>query len=928
MRALGCCLPLLLISCADGTSTLALTVGSLKDLSGVETLELEFTDVARGTRSQPVSVSLGGVNIPPARELSFSFPPSVRGTVHIDARARNAGGELANGGVDAVITPSQASAVTLTLGVQASGPPPDPALSTVTVDRASGVVANGADASKVTVTLRDAEGKPIPGGTVVLMATGMGGSFSTPAATDDAGVTTSSFSSTVAETKTITAIGNGVPLTQMPAVTFIAGAVARLQFITQPKNGVTLSPLGLIRVGVTDAQGNPVMTAGNEITVALGSNPSGSNLMGVPTATASMGQAGFPLLGLDKAGMGYTLVASATGLTSATSMPFNVRPVAFNAVSTGLFGGQVTSIAVGKAPVGGPASVWATTNAGTFKSTNNGATWSPAGFGLGSPGGTVYADPKTAGTAYIVSTNPSGGSFSGAFYFAKKTTNDGGGWLDIGMQGMGSGSAMAIDPMNPQIIYVAANGVYKSTNGGATWTKTSFPLEANAIAVDPVTPSNVYATAYDRSTFMPKGVYKSSDSGTMWAEVNTGLTSLDTDFLVASPNALFVNAGNALYRSTNGAGNWTPVAGITFPYALAWAPSMPTRVYLARGGAGVHVSNDSGATFGTAVSTGDVMQTLAVDPTNANLVYGGGRNDAFWTSTTGGASWTNTSTGISARSVGSLAMVPSVPDTVLASTSQGVFRTTNGGVSWSLASSAAGGHLLFDATTPTRAYACGGTLYTSIDSGASWTAGGAIGTSCTQLDVRGATMYASGLNSGTRKSVNSGGTWAATGLVPTFSYSVAITDAAAMNVLTGTNAGLYRSVNGGTTFTQLSLDLVDALAVDRATPTRVYAGLSCGTGGGGAMSNGGFRVSTDGGATWGAVIMGPCVSSFFSTATTVYAAARPSSAFSTNGGTTWTPLGEGIPDGFEAQSVVASADGTVVYIATLGGLYKSTTSGQ
>src|SRR2546427_39032 len=79
-----------------------------------------------------------------------------------------------------------------------------------------------------------------------------------------------------------------------------------------------------VQVAVQDAQGNTVMTATTSITVAIGTNPASGTLSGTTTVAAVSGVATFSNLSIDKAGTGYTLTASATGLTGATSSAFNV----------------------------------------------------------------------------------------------------------------------------------------------------------------------------------------------------------------------------------------------------------------------------------------------------------------------------------------------------------------------------------------------------------------------------------------------------------------------------------------------------------------------------------------------------------------------------------------------------------------------------
>lgn len=103
------------------------------------------------------------------------------------------------------------------------------------------------------------------------------------------------------------------------------GTATKLSFGTQPSNaqpGATITPSVTVRI--EDAAGTLMSTDTRSVTVALGSNPGGSTLNGTKTVNAVGGIATFSTLSLTNAGSGYTLVASATGLTGATSNAFNI----------------------------------------------------------------------------------------------------------------------------------------------------------------------------------------------------------------------------------------------------------------------------------------------------------------------------------------------------------------------------------------------------------------------------------------------------------------------------------------------------------------------------------------------------------------------------------------------------------------------------
>jgi photosystem II stability/assembly factor-like uncharacterized protein len=173
------------------------------------------------------------------------------------------------------------------------------------------------------------------------------------------------------------------------------------------------------------------------------------------------------------------------------------------------------------------------------------------------------------------------------------------------------------------------------------------------------------------------------------------------------------------------------------------------------------------------------------------------------------------------------------------------------------------------------------------------------------------------------KSTNSGMTWADTGLgatAPVFSVNdVALGDGTGSVVVASTSQGLYRSTNGGTSFTQVTTDFNNVIVADPRAPTHIIAG-ECSS----------FRVSADGGASFGALIPGLCVQSLIGTRSALYAAGSgpsnaPAVVTSTDGGSSWAPIeiAGSIPTGLNLTSITASDDGKTIYVGTSAGLYKS-----
>lgn len=108
-----------------------------------------------------------------------------------------------------------------------------------------------------------------------------------------------------------------------PVVATGPSQASQLQFSVQPQ-GATTGGLIAPQVAALDTSGAIVTTYTGAVTVALGSNPTGATLLGGQVIDAVGGIAHFPDLSIDRAGTGYTLIASAPGLSGATSAPFDI----------------------------------------------------------------------------------------------------------------------------------------------------------------------------------------------------------------------------------------------------------------------------------------------------------------------------------------------------------------------------------------------------------------------------------------------------------------------------------------------------------------------------------------------------------------------------------------------------------------------------
>lgn len=123
----------------------------------------------------------------------------------------------------------------------------------------------------------------------------------------------------------LTATATGQTAATSATFDITAGTATRLAFDVQPStqpSGHVIAPN--VRVAAQDAYGNTDLSFAGSVTVAIGHNPAGGTLAGTLTVAAFAGLATFNTLSIDKAGVGYTLTAAATGMTPATSVAFDI----------------------------------------------------------------------------------------------------------------------------------------------------------------------------------------------------------------------------------------------------------------------------------------------------------------------------------------------------------------------------------------------------------------------------------------------------------------------------------------------------------------------------------------------------------------------------------------------------------------------------
>ncbi len=534
----------------------------------------------------------------------------------------------------------------------------------------------------------------------------------------------------------------------------------------------------------------------------------------------------------------------------------------------------------------------------------------------------------------------------------------------------GTITALAIDPQTPATLYAGTRvgGVFKSIDGGASWQAVNNGLvdasliaaarlsgqpgaNVNALAIDPLTPANVYAA-------IGAGLFKSTDGGGSWRAltIERGIVvSLTID--PRTSTTLYVSNWTTghLLKSTDGGDTWRPIStGLPqhlVVQALAINPQAPSTVYAAAG-AGVFKSTDGGDNWhasGTGL-TSRYHTSLIIDPQSPTTIYVGATGwptspGGIFKSVDGGEHWSATgNTGLT-PDVEILAIDPRTPTTLFAVAGigwspmapAGLFKSTDGGGSWLSISAGLTPHavnsLVVDPQTPSTLYAGNSIgVFTSPNGGGSWRA---INAGLSKLDLRPVTLaidpqtpttvYASA-SYAVYKSTDGGGSWRPVGisLDTALGWSVsvlAVDPKTPTTIYAGTNgAGVFKSMDGGSSWRSTSAGLskldVEALVIDPQTPTIVYAGTKLRVRAYGVYFDeepSGVFKSTDGARSWVAINTGLPVGMHvlalaidLQSPTTVYASISqnpdslwppsPISSYgvykSTNGGNTWNRVGQ------------------------------------
>ncbi len=314
-----------------------------------------------------------------------------------------------------------------------------------------------------------------------------------------------------------------------------------------------------------------------------------------------------------------------------------------------------------------------------------------------------------------------------------KTTDYGRTWFPIfDDQPTGSIGDVGVAPSNPNVLYVGSgeglqrpdlsvgDGMYKSTDGGKTWKNTGLKdaQQIGRLAIDPTNENRVFVAAlgHPYGPNKERGVYRTTDGGATWQQVlyideNTGAIQVAID--PNNPNIIFADmwAGrqgpwengawngpeSGLYKSTDGGNTWKKITrGLPTPaqglgrIGFCIAPSNSARMYAtvdAGAEGGVYRSNDAGESWariqtdGRLWGRGSDFAEVTADPKNENIVYSA--NVVTWKSTDGGNTWNAFRGAPGGDDYHRVWINPNNSDILIIANDQGAIITVNGGATFS-----------------------------------------------------------------------------------------------------------------------------------------------------------------------------------------------------------------------------------------------------
>jgi photosystem II stability/assembly factor-like uncharacterized protein len=269
-----------------------------------------------------------------------------------------------------------------------------------------------------------------------------------------------------------------------------------------------------------------------------------------------------------------------------------------------------------------------------------------------------------------------------------KSTDAGKTWTHLGLRDSQMIAAIAVDPTNPDRVFVAAlghpygpnaeRGVFRSTDGGKSFQKVLYKDEytsANEVLMDPRNPNTLYAMLWSQQQSFIEGqgfgnagmgIFKSTDGGNNWTQLSEGLPAiLQANVAIAPSDSNILYAAIApgqgpigFYKTTDGGAHW---------FEAIKGPGAPA-----------NIAQDM-RPLGR-IGGGD-LPTVTVDPKDPNVVYTA--STVMWRTMNGGMTWSAVRGAPGGDDYQRIWINPNNPDILFVVADQGAVVSANRGKSWS-----------------------------------------------------------------------------------------------------------------------------------------------------------------------------------------------------------------------------------------------------
>jgi hypothetical protein len=527
--------------------------------------------------------------------------------------------------------------------------------------------------------------------------------------------------------------------------------------------------------------------------------------------------------------------------------------------------------------------------------------------------GILIAIPQMTGAQWVQTNGPCGSPIttltaSGSNLFAGTdtngvfiSTNNGATWKPVN-RGWPSNTSIWSIAVNGNTVFAGTmNGVFRSTDTSTSWSAINSGLPSNpGIGSLALSGSTIFAAFSAGSP--PFGIFRSIDSGNTWSLIKEcqvkSLAVVGSNIIASINGGMFLSRDNGnTFASVKGpSSDWFTVSGGSIYGG--------TIDYLDTNN-GVYLSTDSGETWSL------FNKGIGSDWVRALTVLGNSIFIGSWSgvslSTNNGKSWTRINAGLTDSNITSFT---TIGGNVFTGTRDGVFLSSNNGATWTTVNSGlptTWNALIYSmAASGPQIYA--GTdkgIFLSTDNGTNWIpvdSGIPVNTSTLSLVASNNAIFAGTNNSGVYLSIDSGKFWTAanSGLPTKISVQALIVSGSA--ILAGTNGkGVFRSTNNGASWSAANTGLTDSV-INTFTMggTNVFAG----------SNRGGIYLSTNNGVSWSVatpiLVSGPFgpgitpIISLLANGTDLFAGCSGGGGImyygggvyrSTNNGATWTEVG-------------------------------------